>query len=45
MMTATKALSTLLLRCAVVAQQPKHRLLDGSLAAEDDNELMTCVAH
>ena len=44
-MTAIQALSTLLLRCAVDAQQPKHRLLHGSLAAEEDDQPMTCVAH
>ena len=44
-MTALQALFTLLLRCAVDAQQPKHRLLHGSLAAEEDDQPMTCVAH
>ena len=44
-MTATQALSTLLLHRAVGAQQPKHRPLHDSLAAEDDHTPMTCVAH
>ena len=44
MLTATQALSTLQLHRAV-AQQPKHRPLHGSLAAEDDDHPMTCVVH